>query len=85
MKESDQPKMVKGVPRLGNNLDLLGRFTEALNPPKRQLRAGIQLVAYLMVGANRLGFGSDLWGQGILSSDSGYFYTLYQVKLSNTR
>ena len=85
VEESDKPKMVKGVNRLGKNLDALGRLKEALNSPKRQLRAGRQVATYLMGDASGFGFGSVMWGQGRISSESGDFYPLYQVRLSNFR
>ena len=41
LEESDKPKLVKLLPCLGINLDVLGRLMGVLNSPKRQLRAVI--------------------------------------------
>ena len=76
---------MKGVPQLGENLDALEKLTEALNPPKRQIRAVRQAVDFLMGDAIGLGFGSVLWRQGRLSSESGEFYPLYEGRSSNFR
>ena len=41
LEESEKPKLVKVLPCLGINLDLLGRLMGVLNSPKRQIRAVI--------------------------------------------
>ena len=85
VEESENPKLLKRVPQLRNDLYALGRLMEALKSPKRQIRAGRQVVVYLMGDTSGLGFGSILWGQGILSSKSREFYPLYQGRWSNSR
>ena len=82
LEESEKPKLVKGVPRLGNNLEALGRLTKVSKPTKGQIRTGIQAVFYLMGDTIGFGFGSILWGQGRLSSESGEFCPLCQGSLS---
>ena len=63
VEEIYKPRLVKGVPLLGDYLFALGRLTESIKPPKRKLRVGRQVVAYLVCGAGGLGFGSFLWGK----------------------
>ena len=77
--------MVKILPRLWDSLDSLGRFTDAVKPPRSKLRAGRHALAYLMGDTSGLGFGFFIWGQGILSSELGDFYPLYHVIPSNFR
>ena len=76
--EIDKTILVKGVPRMGDNLVVLGRLTHLINPPRRQLRAGRQAVDYLMDDASVLGFGLVLWGQRRIDSESDEFSPLYQ-------
>ena len=57
-----------GVLQLRGGLIELGIFTEYQVPPRRQLRAQIQAVAYLMGYTSGLVFGLVLWGQGIMIS-----------------
>ena len=64
MEESDKAKQIKGVPRFGKYLYALGMLTDAVNPPKKQIRDIRQAVAYLMGDSSELRFGSVLWGQG---------------------
>ena len=60
-----------GVLRLKLYLLALGRLTDDQAPTRRQLRAQIQAVAYLMGYASGLGFGVVLWVQGEMVSESG--------------
>ena len=85
VEESDNPKLIKRLPLLGNNLDALGRLTDAVKKPRRQLRAGRQAAAYLMGDASGTGFGSVLWGRGRLSLESGEFCNLYHGRSPNFR
>ena len=77
--------MVMGVPCLKFYLLSLGRLTEDQTPPRRQLREQIPAVAYLMLDASGLGYGSVLWVQGKLVSELGGFNPLYQGRSSNFR
>ena len=63
VEEIYKPRLVKGVPLLGDYLFLLGRLMDSINPPKSKLMVGGQVVAYLVCGAGGLGFGSFLWGK----------------------
>ena len=75
-------RLLKGVPHLGDDIVVLGKFTEAENPPRRQIISGRQDVAYFMGGDSGLGFGSVMWGQSKNFSESGEFPPLYQGSLS---
>ena len=79
----DKPTLGMGVPHLKFDFLALGRLTENQKPPRIQLRAHRQAVAYLMGDASGLGFGLVLCGQGKLVSESGEFTILYQGRLSN--
>ena len=81
--EIDMNILLKGVPQLGDHLVALRRLTEAMKTPRRQICAGRQAVAYLMGDDIGIGFGSVLWGQRILASESGEVCPLYQGRLSN--
>ena len=81
MEDLDTPIFVKIVPRLGYDLVALGRLTEAIKPPRRQIREGRQALVYLMSDASGLGFVSVLWGKMRLASDSGDLCPLYQGRL----
>ena len=72
-----------GVNLLKYELLALGRLTEYLTLPRRQLRSQIQAVAYLMVDASGLGFGLMIWGEEKLVLESGEFTPLYQGISSN--
>ena len=72
-----------GVTQLKFDLLNLGRLNEDQAPPRRQLKEQRQPVSYLMVYAIGLGFGSVLWGQGKLVSESGEFTPFYQGRSSN--
>ena len=80
--EVNKPRLLKGVPHMRDDIVALGKLTEAENPPRIQLREGRQDVAYLMGDAIGIGFGSVLWEQGKLVSESGEFPPLYQGRLS---
>ena len=60
-----------GVPHLKVYLLALARLTEDQAPLRRQLRAQIQAVAYIMGDVSGLGFGTVLWGEGKFVSESG--------------
>ena len=81
VEDLDTPIFVKIVPRLGYDLVALGRLTEAIKPPRRQIREGRQALAYLMSDASRLGFVSFMWGQRRLALNSGELCPLYQGRL----
>ena len=83
IEEADKPILVMGVPCLKFYLLVMGRLTEDQEPPWRQLMTQRQAVAYLMGYASGLGFGSVLWVQGKLVSESGEFIPLYQGRSSN--
>ena len=74
--------LLKRVPCMGYDIIALRKLTEVEKHPRRQLRAGIQAVTYLMVDSSGIGFGSVLWGQGGLVTGSGVFPPLYSVRLS---
>ena len=80
-----QKILMMGVLRLKFDLLALGRLTEDQAPLQRQLRAQRQATTYLMGDASDLGFGSVLWVQEKLVSESGEFTTLYQGRLSKFR
>ena len=60
-----------GVPHLKVYLLALARLNEDQAPLRRQLRAQIQAVAYIMGDVSGLGFGTVLWGEGNVFSESG--------------
>ena len=60
-----------------------GGVTKDKVPPRRELIAQRQAVAYPMGYAIGIGFVSVLWGQGRMVSDSGEFTPLYQGSSSN--
>ena len=70
--------LVRGVPFLRNYLEALKLLTEGEVYPRRCLRVMRQAVAYLMVDASGLGFGSVMWSQRRLVLEAGYFTPLYQ-------
>ena len=79
----DKTILVMVFTQLKFDLLVLVRLTEYQAPPRRQLRAQRQAVDCLMGDASGLGFGSVLWGQGKLVSESGEFTPLYQGISSN--
>ena len=66
IEEAYQPTLVMRITWLKYYLLALGRLTGDLTPPRRELRAKRQDVAYLMGDTSGLGFGLALWGQGKL-------------------
>ena len=60
-----------GFPHLKVYLLALVRLTEDQPPLRIKLRAQIQAVAYIMGDVSGLGFGTVLWGEGKLVSESG--------------
>ena len=83
IEEPNKLTLVMEFPRLKYDLLALGRLTEDLTPPHRQLRAQIQAVAYIMGDSSGLGFGFVLWSQWKLIYESGEFTSLYQGISSN--
>ena len=63
--------MVIGYPRLRLYIIALGRLTNDKVTPRRHTLVQIQAPAYLMGDASGVGFGSMLWGQGIIILWSG--------------
>ena len=63
----------------------LKRLTEGKVPPRRRMRSMRQAVSYLVGDASGLGFGSVMWYQSRLVSESGEFTPLYQGRYSNFR
>ena len=64
-----------GVPHFRGYILTLGRSTKYKVTPKRLLRSQIKEVSYLMGDYRGLGFGSVLWGQGRMISESVEFYS----------
>ena len=58
---SGKPILLMGFPHLKVYLLALVRLTEEQAPLRRQLRAQIQAVAYIMVDVSGLGFGPVIW------------------------
>ena len=75
MEEVNKLILLKGVPCMGYDILALRKLTDLEKLPRRQLRAGIQAVTYLMVYSSGFGFGSVIWGQEGVSP-------LYPVMLS---
>ena len=63
MEEVNKLILLKGVPCMGYDILALRKLTDLEKLPRRQLRAGIQAVTYLMVYSSGFGFGSVIWGQ----------------------
>ena len=66
-----KPTLVVGVPQLKCDLLALVILTEQQTPPRRQLMAQRQAVAYILGDASGLVFRLMLWVQGKLVSESG--------------
>ena len=75
--------LVLGVLQLKKYLLALIIRNEYQDPLQIQLRWQIQAVDYLMGDASGLGFGSVLWGQVKMVSESLEFTSLYQGSSSN--
>mmetsp|Transcript_3766 Transcript_3766/g.5140 ORF Transcript_3766/g.5140 Transcript_3766/m.5140 type:complete len:115 (+) Transcript_3766:5335-5679(+) len=55
------PLVVKGVPRLKEDIEMLLKLTESREPPKIQVRPTNIKVIYMMGDASGQGFGSSMW------------------------
>ena len=78
LEEFNKPRLAIGVTRLRGDFLAMGSFKKDQLLLQRKLIAQRQAFDYLMGDARGLGFGSVLWGQGIMISESGEFTLLYQ-------
>ena len=56
--EDSRPRLTVAVPGLKVDLSTLGKFAIYLVPPRKNIRAQIHMVYYLMVDSIGMGFGS---------------------------
>ena len=66
MAEVNKPNMVIVVPRLRGYILALGILKKEKASLRKRLTLQRQVLAYLMVDASWVGFGTVLWGQGII-------------------